>query len=239
MRLITKVAQEMHNLLLYVDSAVCSRPLQVSNNVRFISQFANPEWAEKVLEGGQLKTSDPDWRRSGAESVEEYEIWVTTICGMACTVMALEFFNQSNYPTITLAKDALLHSVYQKYGEHLSDMRYREYVSWIRNYNLSATCYSRLTLSGIKHLLSHNSLAIVSVNPNIRGYSTAPTDQKGGHLVLITGYNDTDHSITIQNPSGFTSTRTQQNHTINYKYFQKYFAGRGIALYCPPEVKMD
>ena len=72
---------------------------------------------------------------------------------------------------------------------------------------------------------------MVSVNPNIRGYETAPEKQKGGHLVLVTGYNETDNTIIIHNPSGFVSQNTHANHTLTIDRFRMYFAGRGISLY--------
>jgi len=229
MRLLHKLKQETSNIFLKLTALNKNKPT-VKNEVIFVSQFANPDWAEKILKDGQPKTSDPDWPLSGAESVEEYAKWVTTVCGMACTAMALEYFNKRKYQIIPLAKDALQHAVYQEHSGEISDMRYREFVDWINSYGLSATLYSRLTVSGIMHILSKGGLAIASVNPNIRSYETAPRTQKGGHLVLVTGYDKDKGTITIQNPSGFVSLNTHHNHTLSINDFGKFFAGRGISL---------
>lgn len=230
MKIRQKTNQELANLFLLLAS-LKKRKTSVINQVPYVSQFANAEWAEKILKGRMTKTSDPDWKVSGADSVGEYKKWVTTICGMACTVMVLEYFGKGKHQTITLAKDALHHGAYQEHSENLSDMRYKEYVDWVGNFGISATPYSRLTIAGIKHILSKEGLTIVSVNPNIRGYETAPAEQKGGHLVLVTGYDDSNNTITVHNPSGFVSHNTHSNHILDYKTFKKYFAGRGIALY--------
>lgn len=109
-------------------------------------------------------------------------------------------------------------------------MHYKEYATWARTHGLKANVYSRLTLGGIRHLLSRGMLVMVSANPNIRGYDTAPRSQKGGHLVLVTGYDRAADSITVNNPSGFASTGTQKGHTIHTDEFRRFFAGRGIAL---------
>lgn len=231
MRLLLKLKNELSNLLLRLKALFHKPSIAVVHNVDFISQFANPNWAEKVLKDGWPKTSDPDWTLSGATALQEYEKWVTTICGMACTAMALKYFYNQNHQTITLASDALQKKVYREAKHELSDMHYNEYVTWIAGYHMSATSYSRLSLSGIRHILSKGGLAIVSVSPNIRGYQTAPLTQYGGHLILVTGYSDASGTITIQNPSGFVSQNTHHNHTLSYKNFSLFFAGRGIAVF--------
>lgn len=230
MRLLSKIKQEKDNLILHTRCILSTSKESVFNKVSFVSQFANPKWAERILKDGQSKTSDPDWRLSGAESVAEYEKWVTTTCGMACTVMVLDFFRQGSYKTIQLAKDAMNHGVYQEHQDELSSMRYKEFTEWIFNYGLEARVYTKLSLKGIEFLLSKQALVIVSVNPNIRGYQTADSNQKGGHLILVVGYDLSKDTITIHNPSGFVSQKTHAYHTMSVSEFKKYYAGRGIAL---------
>jgi hypothetical protein len=69
-----------------------------------------------------------------------------------------------------------------------------------------------------------------SVNPNIRGYRTAPSNQKGGHLVIAVGYNLADGTIAINNPSGFVNSRTQIKHTLSVEEFSRSYAERGIVI---------
>jgi uncharacterized protein YvpB len=149
---------------------------------------------------------------------------------MASTSMVLEFLTKSKILPAILAENALLHDVYAKDNGGISDMRYRQYVDWVCNYGLQAKFYTRLSLRGIQHALSKRKLVIVSVNPNIRGFDTAPTSQKGGHLVVVTGYDHNNKTVTINNPSGFTSTNTQHNHKMQLETFFEYYAGRGIII---------
>ena len=231
MQLQDKLSENIRNLTLYIKAGLLTRKQTVKNEVSFVSQFGNPGWAEKVLKDGVPLHTDPDWRTSGANTIEEYEKWATTVCGMACTSMALRHFKTEEHNPIALAKDAFTFNVYQDHSGHLSAMRYKEYVAWIATHNLAAYLYSRLTIKGIQYILSQDGLVIASVNPNVRGYETGPRKQKGGHLVLVTGYSIPEQTITIQNPSGFVSHKTHHNHTLAISDFHTYFAHRGIALY--------
>jgi len=183
-----------------------------------------------VLKDNQPIERDLLWEESGARSVKEYKRWVLSICGMACTLMALQFYKKGTFKTIPLARDAAKVGVYKKDGDGISSMQYVPYVKWIRKFNLSATIYSRISFRSLCYLLSKQRLVIASVNPNIRGFSTAPSTQVGGHLILITGYNKKDKTVTFHNPSGFENSQTQSNHTVSLKEFTIYFSGQGIAL---------
>ncbi len=231
MKIFNKLKNEIANTGLKFKVLLNKPAMKVCNDVEFISQFASAESAELVLKDKRPKTDDHNWPKTGANSISEYVKWVTTTCGMACTAMCLKFFYNQTHQTITLAKDAQGFGVYQEKDSTLSDMHYREYVSWVRKYNLNALLYSRLSIAGIKHILSAGGLVIVSVNPNIRGYKTANETQRGGHLVLLTGYDTESKTVTIQNPSGFVSQNTHKNHTMSSEVFEKFFAGRGIAVF--------
>jgi len=202
----------------------------IRNSVPYVSQFANPSWAEMVLKDDQPIARDLLWEESGARSVKEYERWVLAICGMACTVMLLQHFKKGSFKTILLARDAAKLGVYHKDGDGISAMQYRPYTKWIRKYGIKASIHTNLTFRSICYLLSTNRLIIASVNPNLRDYNTAPKTQVGGHLILITGYNKKDKSVTFHNPSGFENNGTQSNHTMKWKEFIIYFAKRGISV---------
>jgi len=229
-KLTQKLTSELKNLELLAQSFFSKGKDKVENEVPYVSQFAHPEYAEKILKDNVSETSDPDWRKTGAVSVDEYARWVLTTCGMACTAMALRFFNDQPVEVITLAKDALTHDVYKVDGSELSSMHYREYADWVKKYRLKAVVYSRLSIAGIQKLLSSGHLVIVSVNPNVRGFETANNKQKGGHLVLLTGYNKLTKTITLHNPSGFVSNNSQVNQTLSTGDFISHYAGRGISL---------
>lgn len=230
MKLLAKLKSETQNLHLAMSALLSKTKNKVENDVPYISQFAHPQYAEKILKNGIAKTKDPHWKNTGAESPQEYAAWVLNICGMACFAMALQYFKSRKIGIVTLAKDAKNHGVYRKQSGKLSDMYYKEFSNWVKDYEFEAQIYTKLGIRGLQKLLSDGSLVIVSVNPNIRGYKTAHGTQRGGHLVLVTGFDKKKHTLTLHNPSGFISKNTQQNHTISILEFLKYYAGRGIAL---------
>lgn len=198
--------------------------------VPYTSQFANPAWAEMVIKDDQPISRDIMWEKSGARSIKEYEKWVLSICGMACTVMALQFFKKETYTTIELARDAAKMMVYKKDGDGISAMQYKAFVQWIKKFDLRGTIYTKLTYRSLCYLLARNQLVIVSVNPNIRGDNMVPNTQVGGHLVLLIGYNKKDKTLTFHNPAGYENTQTQSKHTVQYKEYAIYASGRGIGL---------
>jgi len=231
MKVFYKIKQLLSNWVLKVRSLITRTPELVKNNVPYISQFANPAWAEMVIKDDQPLARDLMWEESGARSIKEYERWALATCGMACTAMILAFFNKGSFQTIPLARDAAKHGVYKKEADNsISSMHYQPYTKWIKKYDLAATTYTGLSFRSIRTLLSSGSLIIASVNPNIRGFNTAPATQVGGHLVLVTGYNKKDETITFHNPSGFENNQSQVNHTVPVKEWVIYFAGRGIAV---------
>ncbi|MNH40655.1 hypothetical protein D3C79_1020110 [compost metagenome] len=67
---------------------------------------------------------------------------------------------------------------------------------------------------------------MASVHPGIRRPDRAPP-QRGGHLVLVTAV-DAD-GVTFHNPSG-DSPATRQQVRLPLNIFDRFFAGRGIAI---------
>jgi hypothetical protein len=230
MKVIYKIKQLLSNFILRIGTLLGRTPDRVRNNVPYVSQFATPGWAEMVIKDDQPIARDLLWEESGARTIKEYERWVLVTCGMACTSMVLTFYNKGDFRTIPLARDAAKSRVYLKDGDGISNMQYQPYTKWLKRFDLRATIYTKLTYKSMCYLLSKGILVIASVNPNINDYETAPKTQMGGHLVLITGYNKKEKTITFHNPSGFETNETQQNHTLKLKVFSIFFAGRGIAI---------
>ena len=222
--------QEFKNITFEIRSRFSRIPTTVKNSVPYVCQFARPEHAELSLKGELLPINDPDWRNTGASSPERYAQWAFTMCGMACTAMTLAYFKNRTYLPAVLAEDALKHNVYHETVDEISSMRYAEYAQWIGVYALSARVCTRLSIRGIRFALANGGLVIASVNPNIRGYDTVPAHQKGGHLVVVTGYDVGKDAVSLNNPSGFVSTNTQAGHTVSTDEFMRYFAGRGIVV---------
>ena len=230
MKVIDKISQETRNFLYEKKAQRAEKQQRVLFSVPYVCQFARPEHAELSLKKELAPINDPHWEETGARSPERYAEWAFTMCGMASAAMALEYFTHKKILPAELAEDALKSGVYEIEKDGLSGMKYQEFASWIRKHKLQADVFSKLSIKGIEYALSRGKLVIVSVNPNIRGHQTAPTEQIGGHLVLVTGYDLHNNTITINNPSGFVSMDTQINHTLPIKEFKSFYAGRGIVI---------
>lgn len=231
MKLIDRAVQEFTNLEYTLRVYFSPIPESVEYTVPYVCQFAVPESAELSLTKKLDPADDPNWSETGATSRDRYAEWAFTMCGMASLAMALGYFKNLQLKPAALAEDALKHGVYLEDVDGLSAMRYAEFAKWVgQKFNMRADIYTRLSLKGIEYALSKKNLVIVSVNPNIRGYNTAPQDQKGGHLVLVTGYDHNEKTISLNNPSGFVSTDTQINHTLPIREFKQFYAGRGIVI---------
>lgn len=230
MRIINGIFQEWKNIIYEIVSRFSRIPKMVNHDISYVCQFAKPEHAELSLKKELAPVDDSHWAETGAASPKRYADWAFTMCGMASTAMALSHFHKKNIKPALLAEDALLSGVYTENEKELSAMKYREFAKWVKKYDLHADIYTKLSIKGIQYALAKGKLVIVSVNPNIRGYNTAPIDQKGGHLVLVTGYNLDRNIISINNPSGFVSNNTQINHELSEKQFLTYYARRGIVL---------
>jgi uncharacterized protein YvpB len=230
MKIIFRLLQEVKNFIYEVQNRARKIPDEIKYNVPYVCQFATPLSAELSLKKILSPVDDLNWKDTGATSSQRYSQWAFTMCGMASVSMALQYFTNKNIKVVLLAEDALKNGVYIEEKKDISSMRYREFADWIQKYGLKADIYTKLSIKGILYALAQGKLVIVSVNPNIRGYNTAPVNQKGGHLVLVTGYDKNKNVILINNPSGFVSTHTQINHSMLFTEFAEYYAGRGIVL---------
>ena len=69
MSMMQRLKNEIHSYVLKLQSRRLRKP-SVQFEVPFCSQFASPEYAEKILKDGVPKHHDPNWKLSGAESSE-------------------------------------------------------------------------------------------------------------------------------------------------------------------------
>ncbi|MBU8543029.1 MULTISPECIES: hypothetical protein [Roseomonadaceae] len=95
-------------------------------------------------------------------------------------------------------------------------------VAWLAGQGIAARIALDLTA---EHL--PEGLFIASVHPGIRRPDIAPPS-RGGHLVLVFG-RDGAGALRFNNPSGDTAA-TQQDARLAPAVFDRFFAGRGIAI---------
>ncbi len=230
MKIFSWIKQLTKDFWYEILARVSTIPKFVECPIPFCCQYARKEDVESFVKREKNLIEDPYWHLTGAKSQEEYAKWSRSICGMATTKTALKYFKDLDFQLIPLAKDAFVNGVYSEEKGVISDMKYREFSIWIEKYGLKAEIYSRLSIKGIKYSITLGKILIVSVNPNIRGYFKSNPKKRGGHLVVVTGYDDRKHILFLNNSSGFLSLQTQERHKIAEKEFVKYYAGRGITI---------
>ena len=207
-----------------------SPPRQVIlKDIPYFSQWESPELVGDILSGKRRAQDDPKWKNSGASSQDEYAEWSWAGCGMACTKMILAASGAEAPPLVALAKQSLKYGVYQLPLESSPGMFYKPYVEFMKKeYGLRARITKRLSSAKIMRALAHGNLVIASVSPEIRNPAGTPT-KRGGHLVLIVGYDKPKQEFYIHNPSGNTE-KSQTFAVVSFADFDKFAAGRGVIV---------
>lgn len=217
-------------------------PSAFFQNIPYYSQWESAQLVNQFLKYQELPRNDPQWKNSGANSPLEYEFWSYHLCGIACFKMIVKKIFNINIKTIVTAKESVsfgcykpqnipLTNKYSTHPSHIDGLYYKPFSKYIRKkWNLHAEVHSHLSLKHIKHMISSNKHLIISVDPRIREGKTIPNPQPGGHLVVVTGYNDNLEQISIHNPSGYYP-HTQTNHQVDYEIFNQLCAFRGISIY--------
>lgn len=208
----------------------------VSSSLRINLPY-QPQWASGNLIGdivqGKISASeDPYWHESGATTPEEYEYWAGSICGMACLRSILLHVYGQSPPLITLAKECAEYGGYKQNGNGPDKLYYAPFAQYVEErFQLEATVARTLCLDEILTEVGQGNFVMASVNSAIRDPQSTPS-QKGGHLVLMTGYNLKDQTVSFHDPAG-THQANQWNATVSIDNFMKFFAERGIVIQNP------
>lgn len=204
---------------------------RIINRIPYFSQWESRELVNDLLNRKVLAREDPKWMDSGAETSEEYEYWSWNTCGMACLKMILTRKFGGVYRTVALAKKCESYGGYKRNGEIIEGLFYQPFCKFLANeFQIRAKVFRIfLTVGRIKKEVQKGNHFLVSVNPAIKKAGNTPKS-KGGHLVLITGFDEDKRTLFLHNPSGFFG-KSQENFEISEKDFKKFFAGRGILVY--------
>lgn len=201
----------------------------VRTDIPYFSQWESPELVAGILAGKTKAQDDPKWQVSGAVTPDEYEVWSKNGCGMACTKMILAAHHKTVLPLVLLAEKALQYGAYKQPLESSPGMFYRPYATFLqKEYNLKAQVTGRLTIDAIIKALARGKYVIASVSPDIRHPKSTPA-KKGGHLVLVVGYDKPKRMLYIHNPSGDTAA-SQENAAVSFDDFAKFSAQRGLII---------
>ena len=197
--------------------------------VPYFSQWESRELVKDITSRKISAKDDPLWKKSGAEYPEEYELWSWNGCGMACLKMILVYKFGKNIPLVKLGKRCLKFGGYISRRNGLDGLYYKPFLDYIKeDFGLTGKTVSPMYLEDILRELNDGSFVIASVSARIKYPNSIPR-KRGGHLVLLLGYNIPQGRLFLHNPSGITLT-TQEYAQISFEDFNKFFACRGISI---------
>ncbi len=110
---------------------------------------------------------------------------------------------------------------------------YQPLVNVGQSYGLKGQVYKTLSIENICSLLLTGALVIASVSDEIGERNDTPITHKGGHVVLVHGFewsNQECQTLLLHNSSG-RFPELQENAVIPYDRFAAAFAGRGFAFW--------
>jgi len=209
----------------------------VAEKVPIFAQWESKELVNDILNEKIKAGDDSKWQQSGAKSKEEYVMYSWQACGMACLKMILKaIYPQKDYQIVDLMKKAEKFGVYKRNNK--TDIRYNldgafhgPLAKFVRTFDVIGSRKWGVRKYYLSHLILKNCFIIASVHSSIRDNSLH-FDEKGGHLVLLKGFEVENNQITgfyINNPSGFHK-ESQENHFINLKHWQRCFSGNIIIV---------
>ena len=206
---------------------------------QYISQFASRELISDILDKHIPVDSDPKWRDLGFDSIEEYSFWAQRLCGLVCIKMVMDSLKPELSESIgSLTKKAVERGGYIIYDESRifvdKGWFYAPLIELVKEYGLSGAVCNPLNENELCINVIENSFSIVSVQPGVIRFDIekCPSDKKGGHLVVITGFKwDKEQCLGfyIHNPSG-RKVSTQENAFIPIERFREAFASKGLVI---------
>ena len=201
----------------------------IIKNVPYYSQWESPALVRKIIRDEVSPQEDPLWKRSGAKSPEEYELWSSNMCGMACLKMIIKHKFDKVIPIITLGRRCMKFGGYKEKPNTVDGLYYPPFIRFINHeFGLKGRIASILTLNRIMKESAQGNYLIASVSYKIRNPNSIPATV-GGHLVLMLGYDLEKKILFFHNPSG--DTRENQEYAeISFEQFGRFFAGRGIVI---------
>lgn len=224
----------IRNVILYLKARVYSSlshslPAQSRQDIPYFSQWESRELNRQILSHDIKAEDDPNWRNSGAVSKAEYASWSWSGCGMACLKMILARRHEQIIPLVTLGKLSLAYDCYDLPLEASAGLKYAPFVRFLKQeFSIVTKVAPTLPSAQIVYELAHGNYVMASVSPMIRDPSSQPTT-RGGHVVLIVGYDLGKRGFYLHNPSG-DSPASQAFAYVSFDEFKKFFNGRGVVI---------
>lgn len=229
-----KIVKKLTDLINQISCVFVSIPDHYHIDLPYYSQFEDSKLVRDIIEKNVEAESYKKWKQSGAKSREEYQFWANKMCGMACLKMILKKEAGKIYPIVKLGKLAAKYGAYRVEKDDIPGLFYDQFTEFVKEeFNLKASYSSMMSIKRIMLELSKGNYVIASVSPLIRyANDNKKIDlvNKGGHLVVMTGYDLGKRVLYLHNPSGFFQ-HSQRDFEIGFEKFLMYFAGRAIIVY--------
>lgn len=201
----------------------------IIENVPYFSQWESPLLVKKIIKDEISAKSDPLWRGSGAKSPAEYEFWAKNMCGMACLKMVISHKFNKKFPIIKLGRMCLKYGGYVIKQDAIDGLFYQPFTKFVKKeFDLNTKIFRLMSINDIINEISFGNYVIASVSHKIRDLDSYAI-KKGGHLILILGYNLKSKKIFFHNPSG-DKTVNQKYAGVSFLQFNKFFAEKGIVI---------
>lgn len=201
----------------------------VHEDVLYFCQWESRELAKQILEKQISTDDDLNWKASGAKTKKEYHDWSWSACGMACTKMILAHCTGKVVSIVELGKKCAEYGGYTLPLEDSAGLYYKPYVAFVeKEFRWKAKTVQGMSFQELMHELGRGNYVIAGVSPHIRHPESRPKG-KGGHLILMLGYDKTKREFYLHNPSGILK-ETQEYAVVKFNDFRKFFSGRGIVI---------
>lgn len=207
--------------------------------IPYSAQFASPELIAAYCHEQFDGRHDPRWREFGTDDVEAYCFWCSRSCAIACVKMCIETLARPKHPPsmFELIQQGLAAGGYifpHEQGTFVNvGWIYQPLVNIGQSYGLKGQVYKTLTLEKICSLLLTGALVMASVSDEIGERHDTPITHKGGHIVLVHGFewaNQGCQTLLLHNSSG-RFPELQEHAVISSDRFAAAFAGRGFAFW--------
>lgn len=223
------LVKELTRIFGFLNRKENIHPELIINDMPYFSQWESSALVGKIIREEISAREDPLWRESGAESPKEYEFWARNMCGMACLKMIIKHKFGRNIPIITLGKKCAEFGGYIEKVDTIDGLYYSPFLKFInQEFDLEGRTVGHMSLDRIIKEISQGHYVIASVSHKIRNPDSKPAT-KGGHLILVLGYDLERKTIVFHNPSGDT-TKNQEYSEISFPQFEKFFARRSILI---------
>lgn len=207
--------------------------------VPFFAKWESPKLAASIRSGKISAKDDPMWEESGAKDQAEYESYSWQICGMACLKMILTAINKTKeYRAVSLAKEAEKYGVYKKNKSvdpknNLDGMFHSPFLEFIKTFGLLGFKKTQVQEYQLSHYINDQLFILASVQEDFTAPKTHDPLKKGGHLVVMVGFEVKDKKVTgfyINNPSGKFG-ENQEYFFIDIETWKNTFSGNILCLF--------